>query len=497
MKLMTMFSIASVGLLWAAQAQHGVYAPVLGHLVTVSGPSPYRSCPYTVGSPNINLVGPGGVRPEVEAESQLASTSHGVLVAAWIQDNGLGLVAATSRNGGATWTVSPLPFTQCAPNGLDDQQTADPWVSLASDGRAYAVGMVLKYRRTSSGTDVTVREGVAESTSYDAGHTWQRPVILQEFDETTPPVHIADKPYVVADPTMTGAAYVVWSQSTDQKPPSQVWLAATHDGGRSWDKPHVILHVADGLQSANGNIIVPDANAGALHDVFILSKRHLTRRDCSNESRRDYCELSAIKSDSSIETMISTDHGATWSSPIRVAAVIQTHLTSTAGVISGESLPDATFDSATGMFYAVWSDGRCTPAHSGQIVFTHSKDGRTWSRPHCVGPLHRSFLPMVAADVAGYVGVTYYAFDKSVSRDGCGSVSYWFNVLNRPESALHRSIRIAGPFCLTRAPGSRLGDYEGLTTTGKVFHLLFVDTTGLRTNPTDVLTRTVNLAPNE
>src|SRR5687768_4049548 len=96
--------------------------------VRVSGPSPHATCADPT-------------RPEhVGSEHDLALAVdpwvHERLVAVWTQDDGVGTMAATSHDAGASWQRSVVPaITSCT--GGSDAGTFDPGVAIGGDGTVY------------------------------------------------------------------------------------------------------------------------------------------------------------------------------------------------------------------------------------------------------------------------------------------------------------------------------------------------------------------------
>jgi hypothetical protein len=117
-------------------------------------------------------------------------TNSAHLVGVWQQDRwsdggAHGLVAGYSTNGGASWTVSPQPFSVCYhlsgyPGAyLDYQRASDPWVSIGpgtpasptTGSTAYSVS--ISFDQTPYDGDTNARNNaVGAAVSYDGGATW-------------------------------------------------------------------------------------------------------------------------------------------------------------------------------------------------------------------------------------------------------------------------------------------------------------------------------------
>lgn len=463
-----------------------------GPLVTVSPASPFTSCHDDIGTPNLSIDGPTGPRVNAEAEAQLATAPNGHLVGAWIQDNGVGLVVGSSQDGGVTWQTVPLPFTQCVPGGLDNQQSADPWVSIGPDGTDYVVGIGLRYTKNAQGLDVTTREGIVAAISTDSGRSWHNVQSIQALDETGQELRVADKPSVTADPGHPGVAYAVWSQSAGVNAPGETWLAETTDGGISWGIPRVIVRVTKPQDSTTDNMILADPRNGRLYDIFDLLHRMLPHRTCTGTGRRRRCAIIPFRETVTIEDVTSSDRGATWSASRQVARTRSVGIPQKlAGDLRLVPLFDAAIDPVRGTLYVVWPDGRFSHGHSDEIALASSSDGRRWSRPTQVSAAQPSFLPVVAVNAMGMVGLTYYSFPNPTSATYRNAADDWFRYSAAGGKHFGKVTRIGGPFELAAAPGSRIGDYEGLATAGRVFHPFFVGTNRSPRNPTNVLTRSI------
>nr|MBP6750714.1 hypothetical protein [Xanthomonadaceae bacterium] len=87
---------------------------------------------------------------EVEPFLAVNPLDSRILVGTWQQDrwsNGSAraLLAATSFDGGRSWTRQPLPFSRCGGgsvlNGGDYERASDPWVSYSPNGVVHAMAL--------------------------------------------------------------------------------------------------------------------------------------------------------------------------------------------------------------------------------------------------------------------------------------------------------------------------------------------------------------------
>lgn len=395
-------------------------------------------------------------------------------------DGANGVLAARTSDGGATWSVPPLAaqpsFARCsrgdASNGGDYEKASDPWVSFDSEGRAYFVAV--SYNDSNWDTSELV------STSSDQGRTWGPPATLIRDNQDN---LIDDRPAVTADPTRAGTAYVVWERhfsAPADKARGEVYFATTRDGGRSWSTARPIYRTPLAQQtSANQIVVLPN---GDLLNVFT----QLALGAGSTHPRRDRILL-----------IRSTDGGRSWSPPTAVARTLVKGVDDprTGDTVRvGDSFSDVAVDPRTGAdnVYVVWGDARFTQDGSQQIALVRSSDGgQTWSAPRDVSSNRRTqaFVPSVAVDGQGAVGVTYYDFTADSVRSRALATDYWFTQSNdRGKSWSSRQQVTTRPFDLRSAPyngGFFLGEYQGLAGTRAKFI-----TTATITNDRNLLNRT-------
>ncbi len=479
---------------------------VASSLVTVSGPSPYAQCS------NAGQKGTNYVNAEEEPFASVNPAKPANIVGAFQQDrwsNGgaHGLVAASSSDGGTNWSETTLPFSICAPNAVLDPFTgapfdraSDPWVSIGPDGTAYAVGLLAT--ETASGTGGNNDTAVAAVTSTDGGKTWGNARIIKSDQGTSPIFEVTqffnDKESVTADPVHKGTAYVLWDRlvSPSASPDADLrahafegptWFSRTTDGGLTWSAARPIFDPGEQRQTI-GNEVVVDPRSGALYDFFDL----FTVK--GPEPRGDH--LGVIKS---------TDGGATWSE-VTVASTEQdaADVDPNTGQFlrTGEGLPSAAIDPATGQLYAVWGDARFTGGKFNQVVITTSSDGgATWSAPAVVSTstTRPSFTPTVAVNSAGTVGVTFYDLrNLAAGNTTTLPTDYWLKTSPRGGASFGNEVHVDGSFNLLVAPkagGFFLGDYEALVTAGTVFHPVFNHTNcpdfSCTSNRTDIVTASI------
>jgi hypothetical protein len=447
-------------------------------LIQVSHGDPYAGC--TAGATPTSTLYPGA---EVEPSITVDPRRPERIVGAWQQDrwnNGgaHGIATTYSTDGGRTFTEVPLPVSVCAPGGLNYERASDPWVSTGPDGTVYASALAFDAN--------TPRNTVAASVSYDGGRTWRHTTPL--INDTA--IEFADdKNSVTADPRRAGTAYQVWDRldggpAGDQLITGPTFLSVTHDYGRSWSTPQIIVHTAE-FQQTIGNIIVADPRTGTLYDFY----DSLTFTDASANTVTDV----------SYRMVASTDGGRHWSAPVVIApdtSIFDTDPNTGAPLRTGSGLPSAAIDPSTGQLYLAYEGSDFTAGAYDQIQLTTSTDsGRHWSAPIRVNgaPSSPAFTPSIAVTASGEVGVTYYDI-RTLRPDNTTTLptSTWLTVSARGGTHFGHERQIAPVFDFLAAPragGSFLGDYEGLAATGDGFRALFMTTnSGQPNNRTDAYT---------
>jgi hypothetical protein len=374
--------------------------------------------------------------------------------------------------GGVVWTRDGvhfseglLPFGTCgAPGGTSYERISDLWVSFGPDGVAYASGLEF---------DVAgARNGVGAATSFDGGRTWK---FAQPIIADNDPAVGDDKNSVTADPRRPGTAYQVWDrldQPFDANGnalsfDSPGYFSVTHDYGRTWSTPRVIVNtsVTPNTQTI-GNIIVVDNRTGRLYNVF----DQITYTDPNTTGVVD----------AHYGVVSSSDGGRTWSAPTRIAPDTSIGDVDpnapddpTKALRTGSGLPNVAIDPVTGELYVAFEGTTFTGGATSQVELVHSTDhGRTWSAPVRIshGPQAPSYTPSIAVDPTGTVSVTYYDVrDLKPGNTTTLPTSTWLYSFPRghQQDAVER--RIAPDFDWLLAPdagGHFLGDYEGLAASG-------------------------------
>jgi hypothetical protein len=422
--------------------------------VRVSAASPFASCSTAKAFTNAE------VEPALAADPRDASR----VIAVYQQDRyhgggARGIVAATSGDGGASWSRVVLPVSSCA--GAHARQipfASDPWVSVGPDGRIYLS---------------TLSDVVSVLTSTDWGASWSAPVVLRGRG-------VNDKPIVTADPRRAGTAYLVWSDYLPTKPPgteSDELLSITHDGGQTWSKPKVILRHGLRTGPEEGQVLV-DPQSGRIYLFLVWVRNGLIRPGDPGAMMVTH----------------SADGGTHWSPVRRFAAAFAAPQPQGRVIRSSPQVPSFAVDGA-GVVYAVWQDSRFSRGGRDEVLFTRSADGGAhWSTPRRLShpSLGSAIVPTLAASGHGRLAILYLQLDGGVD------LRARYRLALSTDGGKHfHDDALSAVFAVTDAPqltpsplvpgGYFLGDYMGLAALGpNRVGALYVVATGDPGNPTDV-----------
>jgi hypothetical protein len=393
--------------------------------------------------------------PDTESEPYLAADPEDPnrLLALYHEDRfpsvggARALTFALSIDGGRHWKEGLLPSLTTASGGTLDR-ASDPWIAFGSGHAVYCSSLAFD--------DADAQGGIYVSTSRDGGATWGDPVQVHAQSAEA----IDDKDAIAVDDNphspYFGRIYVGWDISPSFGAAQTLVMAHSSDGGSTFSSPATIFD-----QAGNIGIIPLVDPRGVVHAIWL-----------------HYDGGSLLSG--TIESSFSTDGGDTWSAPVAVAGIT---VAPVPGSRTGDGLPGAAIDPATGNVFVVWQDQRFTPG-TDQILLSTSADGRSrWSSPRRIsdGPDNApNFTPAVAVDNLGHVAVSYYSMRNNPA--GAGNlVDEYLSVggpRGRPFSRGRRQslgswdIRFAaiadGQFFL--------GDYQGLAAAGHNFMPLWVAT---------------------
>jgi hypothetical protein len=431
--------------------------------------------PFVAGCDGPGATGTAYVNAEVEPTFAVSPLDPRVAIGAWQQDrwsNGSarGIVAASTRDGGATWTRRALPFSRCgggtAGNGGDYARSTDPWITLSPNGTAYLMAL-----STTGGTfAVGSSNAMLVSRSLDGGRSWSAPATLIRDGANA----FNDKNAITADPANASLAYAVWDRLTpDGNGP--VYFTRTTNGGASWEAARAIYNPG-GINQTIGNVVavLPD---GVLVDVFTQIN---------------------VASDRSVSAFLavlrSTDKGRSWSAPIRIAdnLAVGTRDPRTGAAVRDSADIAQVAAAPDGTLYVVWQDARFSGGTVDGIALSRSTDGgRHWSTPVGINRARSvaAFVPSVHVRGDGTVGISYFDL-RSDTTDAFSLLADYWLAYSGDAGASWRERRIAGTFDLDMAPnagGYFLGDYQALASRGALFVPFFIRTNRNTTaNRTDV-----------
>jgi hypothetical protein len=448
--------------------------PRVSALVAVTGASPFHGCSHR-----------GQIAFDSEVEPSLAAdpADPNHLLAAWQQDRNfkggaLGILTASSTDGGRTWRTARPPITECAGGPYD--LASDPAVTFGQ-GRAYLAAIGIDVIGT--GTQLGLDDDVAVSASADGGGTWGKPVVVATSPD---PLISFDKETVVADPAAPGTAYVLWVRYTRPSADktamaNETFVARTTDGGTTWSSPRLVY--GEGTETQFHQLIsMPD---GSLVDAFIEAPTLSDRPPLA-------ARLAVVRS---------TDRGTSWSAPVTAAKVSFTevrdptgkeHVRGTGqGVLAGAG-PD-------GAVYICWAE-QPTNGDAFLSVVRSDDQGSTWSSPRRVVSTSsgQPFVPQIAVAGDGRVGVTWYQVSGDRTQDELATEA-WF-AWSTDRGGSWQSLRLAGPFDLHTANltdgGDFVGDYEGLVGLPAGFAAAYALAGPIsHTGATDVFFSSIELGP--
>jgi hypothetical protein len=344
----------------------------------------------------------------------------------------------------------------CAGGGFD--RATDTQVSIGNNGQVFLVS--LSMNTTSPHGDhaiLLVRSG-------DGGRSWGAPTtIIREGTGDTSEIW-NDLPTVYANGR---DVYVAWDRILLTDGTGPIYLAHSSDGGTTWGEPRKVADFGAG-KGVSGIRLA--AVQGKLVAFFAYYEPIPGTPDYATSWR----------------SISSADRGETWSSPTVIAPAPAVGTTEPGGknVRDGHAVFGQLAAGPHGELRAVWQGSQFTGDHDGIVLATSTDGGATWSAPVPVGSSPaKQFMPAVAVNSDGVVGVTYYQLDST-------GTTYW-QATSATGTSWHPS-KLAGPFDITSAPvvtdGSYyVGDYHGMVAAGSCFVSVFAKTnSGQPDNRTDV-----------
>lgn len=338
---------------------------------------------------------------------------------------------ATSHDGGVSWVFGALPGTTTwsTPAGPYDS-VSDPSVAFDAAHSVWLIASLPIFLFSNSPTPA-----VLVSRSTDGGLTWSNsPVAVAPSQPSN------DKDWITCDNTPASAfyghCYVEWDDFVNG---GIIHMSRSIDGGLTWSAPANTGGNGTGIGGQpvvqpNGTVIVP------IDDFSIAN----------------------------VIAFVSHDGGATWTTPVSVAAIVDHGV---AGNLRTAPLPSAAID-ASGHVYLVWQDCRfragCT---ANDIVLSTSANGVGWSAVSRI-PIDATtsgidhFIPGVGVDPAtsgagAHVGVTYYYYPNANCTPATCQLFVGFIASQDGGSTWGAPVTLAGPMNVGWLAGTTQGQMVG------------------------------------
>lgn len=362
------------------------------------------------------------------------------VVAAWPADRASGMVAASSFDGGATWSRTVVPgFTICT--GGTENHVLHARLSFGGDGRLYLTGETLH------GFFPDPRSGIIRipvATSTDGGLTWSSPTYVEDA-----PFSGLDR--LAGEPDIGGAAVVVWHGPEGA---ATSYLSRTNDGGQTWSKRALPLPSPE-MQPVQGVLAAPD---GALY-VFAVDQTALATVSLIADVFLGFAGVTApARFTTNLSVIRSDDKGLTWSPPHPVTTATVAEWVGTAAAPNGD------------LYVSSWRDG----PGGREIVVSRSGDrGETWDEPSLVASGAAAPFPNLAVNADGSVGLTYTAVEET------GNRKVFARSTDGGQSWTHHPFDVAFP------PG-HYGAYQETAATDDGFASVYVRGGSDTVGPTDV-----------
>lgn len=216
--------------------------PSTGAQQRLSGPSPLAGeCPV---NDRTLVYGQFGAAEELEDESDVAvhPTDPARLAAAWVQDSGSGIVVASSRDSGQSWTRTVVEGLSLCTGGSSDR-VIHPRLVFDDGGTLYLAASPLDGfwpdpRSASS--------HIAVTSSTDGGRTWAAVVLVDEDAGAAPALNDFHPP--TTEPGSPGVVSIMWAR--EEAVAHQLVFSRSTDAGRTWTHRPVEGPVPGGLTAA-------------------------------------------------------------------------------------------------------------------------------------------------------------------------------------------------------------------------------------------------------
>jgi hypothetical protein len=390
-----------------------------------------------------------------------------------------------SLDGGHTWTTGFLEM-----GGFNT--ATDPVFAFDTLGNAYYTNIGY---HTSQGGAAASNGTVIVARSANGGQNYALPVQVYRGTGNLGTSVFNDKEWMTADAwpasPFRNRLYVTWTKF-EAGPGgaylrSPIWFASSSDGGLTWSTPREIsgsgafctTQVTGPANQCDENQFSVPAVApnGALYVAF----------ENTNTAAPDFRSQYLV--------VRSTDGGATWQGPFKVADLTDGVADYPVNVSGRQTLTGVQYrvNSAGNIalgpnstLYLVWSDNRsgtATATNTDVFLSTSTNQGATWSAPITVsGAPGDQFFPWVAIAPNGTINVAFYddGYDAAqtqlgvtLARSGNGGVNWSSTPVHTALSDPNRSRWFSAA---TNGQSTFIGDYNGLAvdSTGRA-HLNWTD----------------------
>lgn len=481
---------------------------------TTAAASPDISCDDLYNPDNEIAI---AVNPENPSHLSAGSNDY------WLAPKGATLVARvptgffTSMDGGSTWLDGQVPMGSGGGGG-----NGDPVVAFNAKYDSLHVAQL------SAGCGQAGpwcgQISVSVSTSDDGGETYGSPVVVAQGTGSFAPSAqgvFNDKEWMTVDNTPTsptfGRVYVTYTQFELSKlgyVRSPIMIAWSDDGGKKWTKPKEISGSSADLCEFQETGPANQCDEDQFSVPVVLSDGTVVVHFVNAQNTSDW--ESGELFEGQILVVRSTNGGATWSPPIKVAALedgtldyplnVDGRATQTGYQFRTQTVQGITVDPTNDDLYVFWTDNTngtrdvvgTTPVTQSQVYISKSTDdGVTWSAPIAVtSGTTDKWMPWAAA-YDGKVGVVYmeegadvdgrktYVVNFRASTNGGVTWGGPADQLNAAPSQVNKSMwfRSGGA---ADPKASFIGDYNGLVAApaggGAVtFHAVWTDMSRIAT----------------
>ncbi len=350
----------------------------------------------------------------------------------------------SSFDGGSTWSDSghlPVPTcpattfcspppdttpTACAGNGPFSAAclftTSDIWISFDDEGNVYGIVLVSPSSNVGSGWEMWMYK------STDGGRTWplsNMRVIHNHLNGTLNNYFLDDKDAIGVDnytqagtgPTFVpnhpldghiGNIYACWGLDGTQVPTQNQVFSRSVDGGNTWTEPLIISGATNAREIGCQIGVAPSGRVYVSFFVYALTSP---------------AEAPYVTGIGQYLTW-SDDHGTTFATPIKVAAVnpVPSHL-QPADNFRNLSLPGMAVSPMDGTVYVTWADEHASGTVSdSDILLVKGTDRGLGVPPNFGSPLASpirvnqdpvgngkdQFQPQIAVTALGQVNISYF-----------------------------------------------------------------------------------------